>query len=239
MSSEIHLTFLGHSAFSIKYGEWHLLIDPFITGNPASAFASMSRPALDPTHIILTHGHGDHLGDTIAIAERTGAEIITTFECANYIKGKGLENVADLGIGGGRNFPFGRVKFTIAHHSSSAPDGTYMGNPAGVLLFIGGKTIYHAGDTALTYEMKLLGEMNQVDVALLPIGDNYTMDARDAVKAVEFINPSVAIPMHYNTFPIVEADPEVFRAGVEAQGKQGVILNPGETFSIAGASSHE
>ena len=232
MSNDINVKFLGHSAFSIQYSEWNLLIDPFITGNPAAEEASVDAEELNPTHIILTHGHGDHLGDTVNIAERTGCEVITTFECANYLKEKGLEKVADLGIGGGRNFPFGRVKFTIAHHSSSAPDGTYMGNPAGVLIRIGGKLIYHAGDTALTYEMKLLGEMNEIDLALLPIGDNYTMDARDAVKAVEFIDPDVAIPMHYDTFPVVEADPEVFRKGVEEQGKKCVILEPGESFSM-------
>ena len=235
MSSKIHLTFLGHSAFNIRYGEWNILIDPFITGDPAAEGASIEAEDFNPTHIILTHGHGDHLGDTISIAERSGAEVIATFECANYLKKKGLEKVADMGIGGGRNFPFGRIKFTIAHHSSSAPDGTYMGNPAGVLVTIGGKTIYHAGDTALTYDMTLLGEMHDVAVALLPIGDNYTMDVRDAIRAVEFVDPAVAIPMHYNTFEVIEADPEVFREGVEKLGKEAVILNPGETWSLEGA----
>ena len=233
MSSDIRLTFLGHSAFTIEFEEWNIVIDPFITGNPSAEAVSIRADALNPSHIILTHGHGDHLGDTIDIANRTGAEVITTFECANYLKGSGLENVADLGIGGGRNFSFGRVKFTIAHHSSSAPDGTYMGNPAGALIEIGSKIIYHAGDTALTLDMKLLGEMYKVDVAILPIGDNYTMGVRDAVKAVEFIDPKIAVPMHYNTFPVIQADPEEFRVGVEGLGKRAEILVPGESFSIA------
>ncbi|MCE2504395.1 MAG: metal-dependent hydrolase [Chlorobi bacterium] len=229
----MRLTFLGHSAFTIEYGEWSLLIDPFITGNPSAESASIKSDTLNPTHIILTHGHGDHLGDTMEIARRTGAEVIATFECANYLKANGLESVADLGIGGGRNFSFGRVKFTIAHHSSSAPDGTYMGNPAGALIDIGGKTIYHAGDTALTLDMKLLGEMYDVHVAIFPIGDNYTMDVRDAIKAVEFVDSAVAVPMHYNTFPVIQADPEEFRAGVEGLGKKAETPAPGESFFIS------
>lgn len=229
MQSDIRILFHGHSAFQIDHKSWCVLIDPFITGNPV---ATIEAATLNPTHIILTHGHGDHLGDTIEIAIRTGATVITTYEVANYLKAHGLENVADLGVGGGRNFEFGRVKFTIAHHGSAAPDGTYMGAAAGALITIGGKTLYHAGDTALTLDMKLLGEMHSVDVAMLPIGDNYTMDVVDAIKAVEFVNPKVAIPMHYDTFPIVQADPEAFRAGVEALGKQGVILKPGEEFVV-------
>lgn len=229
MESDIRLTFFGHSAFQITYADWRILIDPFITGNPA---ATTGAEGMDPNFIILTHGHGDHLGDTVELAKRTGATVITTFEAANYLKGKGLEYVIDLGIGGGRAVEFGHVKFTIAHHGSCAPDGTYTGAAAGVLLTIGGKEIYHAGDTALTYDMKLLAEMHSVDVAILPIGDNYTMGVRDAVKAVEFVNPRVAIPMHYNTFPIIQVDPEEFRAGVEAQGKTCVILAPGESWVV-------
>lgn len=232
MQSDIRILFHGHSAFQIECENWNILIDPFITGNPV---ATVDAESLEPTHIILTHGHGDHLGDTIEIAKRTGAMVITTFEVANYLKDRGLENIADLGIGGGRNFDFGRVKCTIAHHGSAAPDGTYMGAAAGALIFIGGRTLYHSGDTALTMDMKLLGEMYSIDVAMLPIGDNYTMDVTDAVKAVEFVDPKIAIPMHYDTFPVVQADPEKFREGVEAQGKQAVILKPGEDFVLRAA----
>ena len=230
MQSNIQLLFHGHSAFQIDHDEWSLLIDPFITGNPV---ATVKAETLNPTHIILTHGHGDHLGDTIEIAKRTGSTVITTFEVANYLKAHGLENVADLGVGGGRNFEFGRVKFTIAHHGSAAPDGTYMGAAAGALISIGGRTLYHAGDTALTLDMKLLGEMHAVDVAMLPIGDNYTMDVVDAIKAVEFVNPRVAIPMHFDTFPPIKADAGQFKNGVEALGKEGVVLKPGETYILS------
>lgn len=229
MESDIRLTFLGHSAFQIDHAEWKILIDPFITGNPS---ATVTADALEPNFILLTHGHDDHLGDTVDIAKRTGATVITTFEVANYLKDQGLEYVIDLGVGGGRAVEFGHVKFTIAHHGSCASDGTYLGAAAGVLVTIGGKVIYHAGDTALTYDMKLLGEMHSVDVALLPIGDNYTMGVRDAIKAVEFVNPRFAIPMHYNTFPIIQADPEEFRSGVEALGRKGVILAPGEGWTV-------
>lgn len=234
MERDIRLTFHGHSAFQIDHGEWSFLIDPFITGNPV---ATADADALNPTHILLTHGHGDHLGDTIEIAKRTGAQVISTFEVINYLKKQGLENVADLAVGGGRNFDFGRIKFTIAHHGSAAPDGTYLGTAAGILLNIGGRTIYHSGDTALTLDMKLLGEMHSIDVAMLPIGDNYTMGVTDALKAVEFVNPRTAIPMHFNTFPVVEADPNEFKAGVEAQGKECVILSPGESWTLAAGAS--
>lgn len=228
MDSDVRLTFLGHSAFQIDHAAWKILIDPFITGNPAAA---VKADALEPTHIILTHGHGDHLGDAVDIAGRTGATVIATFEVANYVKEKGIEYVLDLGVGGGRSVDFGHVKFTVAHHSSSF-EGRYMGVAAGVLVGVGGKVIYHAGDTGLTYDMKLLGEMHTIDAALLPIGDNYTMGVRDAIRAVEFVNPAVAIPMHYNTFPVIQADPEEFRAGVRELGKECAILAPGEDYVV-------
>ena len=230
MSDNITIHFHGHSCFTIELGEHRLLIDPFITGNPV---AKVSADDLDPTHIILTHGHGDHLGDTVEIAKRTGAQVLTTFEAANYLKDQGLENVRDYGVGGGGAVDFGRIKFTIAHHSAAAPDGTYLGTAAGVIVTIGGREIYHAGDTALTYDMKLLAELHSIAVAMVPIGDNYTMGVRDAVKAVEFVRPDVAIPMHYNTFELIAADPEEFAAGVRSLGVDGVILEPGQEYSLS------
>lgn len=234
MPSEISLTFLGHSAWRIVHGDHDILIDPFITHNPV---ATLKAETLKPTHIILTHGHGDHLGDTVEIAKRTGAQVITTFEVANYCESKGCENPVGMGIGGSHQFDFGRVKFTIAHHSSSASDGTYLGSPAGVLLMIDGRTIYHAGDTGLFLDMKLIGERHPIDVALLPIGDYFTMGVEDAVVAVDFLNPKVAIPMHYNTFPPIQADPQEFASGVKAGGRTAVILNPGETHVIQAAGA--
>ncbi len=229
MTKDITLQFLGHSAWLVTYDTYKFLIDPFITDNPV---ATVKAEELNPTHIILTHGHGDHLGDTVAIAKRTGAKVITNFEVANYLRDQGCDILADLSTGGGRNFDFGRVQLTIAHHGSAAPDGRYMGTATGVLLKLGGKTIYHSGDTGLFLDMKLIGEMHSIDVALLPIGDHYTMGIDEAVKAVEFLHPKITIPMHYNTFPPIEVDPEQFRSRVEAQGQKALILQPGETYHL-------
>jgi len=229
MPSPIKLTFLGHSAWQIAHGEHSILIDPFITGNPK---ATLSADDLNPTHIVLTHAHGDHLGDTEGIAKRTKAQVITTFEVANYLEARGCENTVGMGIGGAAQFGFGQVKFTIAHHSASAPDGSYCGNPAGVLLMIDGRTIYHAGDTGLFLDMKLIGERHKPDVALLPIGDFYTMGIDDAVAAVEFLRPRLTIPMHYNTFPPIAADPERFRTELTARGFECAILDPGQSHTF-------
>ena len=164
------LTYYGHSCFGIKNGDARLLIDPFLTGNPRAAVAADQAEA---DYLLVSHAHGDHLGDAIAIAKRTGATIVANFEIASHCMKAGCEAHA-LHIGGGWNFPFGRVKLTIAHHGSSFADGSYGGNPAGFLITIEGKTIYHACDTGLFYDMKLIGEEG-VDVAILPIGDNFTM----------------------------------------------------------------
>jgi L-ascorbate metabolism protein UlaG (beta-lactamase superfamily) len=137
-----------------------------------------------------------------------------------------------MNIGGARSFPFGRLKFTIAHHSSAGPNGESLGNPMGVLLTLGGRTIYHAGDTGLFLDMKLIGERHPIDVAIVPIGDNFTMGPEDAVAAIEFLNPKVAIPMHYNTFPPIEVDPAIFIDGVRALGIDATIVEPGETYTL-------
>jgi L-ascorbate metabolism protein UlaG (beta-lactamase superfamily) len=233
MAQDINLKFLGHSAWQITFGSYDILIDPFITGNP---LAPVKADDLNPTHIILSHGHGDHLGDTVDIAKRSGAQVIAGFELANYLQKKGVEKTWGMATGGGYNFEFGRVKFTIAHHGNSAPDGTYLGTAAGILLTIDDRTIYHAGDTALFLDMKLIGERNSIDVALLPIGDNFTMNVDDAAAAVEFLRPAIAIPMHYNTFPPIKADPELFREKVEATGGRAKTLHPGESYTIATGS---
>ncbi|MBI3189364.1 MAG: metal-dependent hydrolase, partial [Ignavibacteriales bacterium] len=173
----------------------------------------------------------DHLGDAIPIAKRCGATIIAINELADYVASKGAK-AHNMAIGGSYEFPFGRIKFTIAHHGSCAPDGTYTGNPAGVLITINGKTIYHTGDTGLFYDMKLIGEMNPVDVMLLPIGDNFTMGIDDAVKAVELTNPKFVVPMHYNTFPLIQADPNLFLKKIQAKGFRGTILQPGDSIDV-------
>lgn len=204
----------GHLTFSIQHNGVTLLIDPFFDGNPA---AKISKDDVKPDFILVSHGHGDHVGDAEYIAKKTGATVISNFEIVTWLQGKGVEKAHPLHIGGGANFPFGRVKMTIAHHGSGLPDGSYGGNPGGFLItFNDGKKVYFAGDTALTYDMTLLADEN-VDVAILPIGDNFTMGIDDAVKAVKFIQPKVVIPAHYNTWPLIEADPNEFKRRVESE----------------------
>jgi len=209
-------------------GEHKIIIDPFLTGNEQ---ASAKPEEIEVSHILVTHGHGDHIGDAVAIAKRTGATIIANFEIHNLVS-KDKVNSHPLHIGGGADFDFGRVKMTIAHHGGGYGEDAsiYTGPAAGFLVTIGGKTVYHAGDTGLFYDMKLIGEMNDIDLAFLPIGDNFTMGIDDAVKAVEFLNPTRVVPMHYDTFPIIKADPNEFARKVT--GSQVLVVKPGDTFDF-------
>lgn len=218
------LKYFSHSSFQITTDAGHtILIDPFLDDNPTSPVKSADLTA---DFIILTHAHGDHVGDAFKIAKRTNPLFICVNELANYCIGKGFR-AHNMHIGGAHNFDFGRLKFTIAHHGSMTPDNTYGGEPAGVILTIEGKSIYHTGDTGLFYDMKLIGEMTPIDYMLLPIGDNFTMGIDDAVKAVELANPKVAIPIHYNTFPVIAADPNVFREKVQVLGKKAIVMDYG------------
>jgi L-ascorbate metabolism protein UlaG (beta-lactamase superfamily) len=223
------LKYFSHSAFQITNNAGKtILIDPFLTGNPT---APVGMDDVHADFIVLTHGHGDHLGDALEIAKRDGALIIAVNELADYVASKGAK-AHNMHIGGGFDFEFGRVKFTIAHHGSKTPDGEYAGEPAGVVLSVDGKNIYHCGDTGLFYDMKLIGEMTPIDYMLVPIGDNFTMGIDDAVKAVELANPKVAVPMHYNTFPVIEADPNEFKTKVEALGKKAIVLEYGQEIEL-------
>jgi len=223
------LKYFSHSAFQITTDDGKvILIDPFITGNPTTP---INKENIKADVIILTHAHGDHIGDAFDIAKECDSLIIAVNELADYSIGKGLR-AHNMHIGGSYNFDFGRVKFTIAHHGSITPDGQYGGEPAGVIITINGKSIYHTGDTGLFYDMKLIGEMDSIDYMLLPIGDNFTMGITDAVKAVELANPGVAIPMHYNTFPVIEADPEEFKNKVESSGKGCLVLKYGQEIDL-------
>ena len=223
------LKYFSHSSFQVTTNSGlTLLIDPFLDDNPTAPVGSAE---VDADFIILTHGHGDHIGDAFKIAQRTDPLFICVNELANYCIAKGFR-AHNMHIGGSYAFDFGRLKFTIAHHGSMTPDNTYGGEPAGVVLNIDGKTLYHTGDTGLFYDMKLIGEMTPIDYMLLPIGDNFTMGITDGVKAVTLADPRVAIPMHYNTFPVIEADPHEFKRRVEAVGKEAIVLEYGEEIDL-------
>lgn len=225
----LKLTYLSHSTFILDDGTNRLIIDPFITGNPTCPTKNVDD--IKVNFVVLTHAHGDHLGDAFTIAKNNDALIIAVNELANYAAENGCK-AHNMHIGGGYNFPFGRLKFTIAHHGSSSPDGRYMGEPAGVVIKMGGKTVYHTGDTGLFLDMKLIGELDKIDIFLVPIGDNFTMGIDDAVKAVEFVNPELTIPMHYNTFPVIPADPFEFKKKVESLGKKCRVMEFGETLEF-------
>jgi L-ascorbate metabolism protein UlaG (beta-lactamase superfamily) len=224
------LTYHGHSCFELHDGAHRVLIDPFLTGNPLADVGPDSFKTIDA--IVVSHGHGDHIGDAVAIAKRTKALVVANYEIVGWFDQRGVLG-HPLHIGGGRQFPFGHVKLTIAHHGSTGPDGEALGNPAGIILTMGGKKVYHAGDTGLFWDMKLIAEMNgPFDAALLPIGDNFTMGIADAAKAAELVDAAVAIPMHYNTFGWIEADPNEFVKRVQAGGRKAVVVKVGESYDV-------
>jgi L-ascorbate metabolism protein UlaG (beta-lactamase superfamily) len=225
----VEIRFLGHSCFELIEGDTRVLVDPFLSDNPSAA---VGADEVDPTHIFLTHGDFDHYGDIEEIAKRTGAQVVAASEIASELTEAGLEKVADPNIGGTVTFDWGWVKLTPAWHTSVTPKGQ-VNVPAGLLINIGGKTVYHLGDTALFSDLNLVaGRGDPIDVALMCIGGHYTMDRIDAVTAAEFVGATTVIPCHYNTFPPIETDAEAFKADVEAQTSSKVqILQPGESFS--------
>jgi L-ascorbate metabolism protein UlaG (beta-lactamase superfamily) len=225
----VEIRFLGHSCFELIEGDTRVLVDPFLSDNPSAA---VGADEVDPTHIFLTHGDFDHYGDIEEIAKRTGAQVVAASEIASELTEAGLEHVADPNIGGTVTFEWGWVKLTPAWHTSVTPKGQ-VNVPAGLLINIGGKTVYHLGDTALFSDLNLVaGRGDPIDVALMCIGGHYTMDRIDAVTAAEFVGATTVIPCHYNTFPPIETDAEAFKADVEAQTSPKVqILQPGESFS--------
>jgi L-ascorbate metabolism protein UlaG (beta-lactamase superfamily) len=225
----IKVTFIGHSCFLVDNGTSKIIIDPFITGNPSAKISTEQKKA---DFILISHGHGDHLGDAIELGKANNATIIANYELCTYCNSHGVKNIHPLHIGGGNKFPFGSVKLTIAHHGSTLGDSGYGGNPAGFIIRIDNKVIYHSGDTGLFLDMKLIGELDRIDLALLPIGGNFTMDVSDAIKAVEFLKPKKAIPMHYNTFDIIKSDPQLFINGIKPFGVEGIMLKPGESYEL-------
>jgi L-ascorbate metabolism protein UlaG (beta-lactamase superfamily) len=225
----VDIRFLGHACFELTDGETRVLIDPFLTGNPKAA-AEASE--VDPTHIFLTHGHPDHYGDIVDIAKRTGAQVVTIMEIAKELSDAGVENVSDPNLGGTIEFDDLWVRLVPAWHTSTTPNGT-ASVPAGMVVGLGGTVVYHLGDTALFSDLRLVGERNPVDVALMCIGGHYTMDRHDAVTAAGLVGATTVIPCHYDTFPPVETDSQAFKADVEAQTSSKVeLLAPGESFSL-------
>ena len=224
------IRFLGHSCFELSDGNVTVLVDPFLSGNPKAA---VTADDVNPDVILLTHGHGDHLGDTVDIAKRTGATVVAIVELASEIAGDGVENVLDPNYGGTVAFDWGWVKLVPAWHTAVSPKGTAHA-PAGLLIHIGDRLVYHLGDTALFSDIKLIAKRgDKVDLALVPIGGHYTMDRFDAVTAVGMIEPQQVIPCHYNTFPPIEADAQAFKQDVQNAGfSEVVVLDPGQSHRL-------
>ena len=227
------IRYYGHSTFTIDVDGTKLVIDPFFApNNPAT---TTTAKEVEAEYVLVSHGHWDHIADAAAIAKRTGATAVSNAEIVGWLQKQGVKKVHGMNTGGAFTFPFGRLQMTIAHHSSALPDGGNGGNPCGLLFhFSDGNDVYFAGDTALTYDMKLIGETGGVDLALLPIGDNYTMGPDDAVKAAQFVKAKRVIPMHYNTFAVIEQDAQAFaetlRQVTEIDCK---VLAPGEEFRLS------
>jgi L-ascorbate metabolism protein UlaG (beta-lactamase superfamily) len=225
----VDIRWLGHACFELSAGGTTVLVDPFLTGNPKAAAAPDD---LEPDVILLSHGHGDHLGDTVDIAKRAGCPVLAIVELANEIGEEGIEVLAP-NIGGTIKFDWGWVKLTPAWHTGVSPSGTPH-TPAGLLIHIGDHLVYHLGDTALFGDLQLIARRgDRVDLALVPIGGHYTMDRYDAVTAVELINPSQVIPCHYNTFPLIETDVQAFKQDVQNAGfSEVIVLDPGGTHTV-------
>jgi L-ascorbate metabolism protein UlaG (beta-lactamase superfamily) len=224
------IRFLGQSAVELIAGDARILVDPFLTGNPK---ATVTADELEPTHILLTHGHADHYGDTVEIAKRTGAPVLALVEIANELAELGVGTVHDPNLGGTVAFDWGWVKLVPAWHSSTTPNGT-VSPAAGLLIMVGERLVYHLGDTALFSDLQLIAKRgNHVNVALVPIGGHYTMDRFDAVTACEWIGADEVIPIHYDTFPPIETDAQAFKTDVEnATESKVVVLSPGETHTV-------
>jgi L-ascorbate metabolism protein UlaG (beta-lactamase superfamily) len=225
----IKSTFVGHATFILDIGGRQVVIDPFFTSSP---WTEVSADSVAADFILVSHGHFDHIEDAVAIAQQTGAQTISNAEIAGWLQKQGVENAHPQHIGGGFNHDFGHLKLTIAHHGSGLPDGSYGGNPAGLLITAEGKKLYFACDTALFLDMQLYGEEG-IDLFVVPIGDNFTMGPDDALQAVKLVKPKIAVPYHYNTWPLIEQDGEAWAKRVEAETATKVhVLSPGDSLEL-------
>jgi L-ascorbate metabolism protein UlaG (beta-lactamase superfamily) len=225
----MQITFLGHAAFALEHDGKTVLVDPFLTGNPK---ASTTADEVAADAIFVTHGHGDHLGDTVAIAKRTGATVVAIVELAGELTEAGVENVIDPNIGGTADLGWVSVRLTPAWHTSTTPGGT-VSTPAGLVIEMGDKRMYFAGDTGLFSDLALPARRGHIDLAVVPIGGHYTMDRFDAVVAAELIKADQIIPDHYNTFPLIETDAQAFKSDVQNAGyAEVIVLDPGQAHKL-------
>ncbi len=224
------ITYYGHSCFTIKAKGKQLLFDPFISKNPLASHINISKIQAD--YILVSHGHEDHITDAVSIAKRTGAMIISNYEIINWLSEQGIENHHAMNTGGHRIFDFGKVKCVNAVHSSSMPDGSYGGNPLGFLIETSEGNFYYSGDTALTYDMKLIGEYKKINFALLPIGNNFTMGIDNAIIAAEFINCEKIIGLHYDTSEFIKIDHNEAIEKFSSAGKELILLPIGNSIEI-------
>jgi len=236
----MEIRYHGHSCFELIDGDTTLLVDPFLS--PNNPKADKTADEVNPTHIALTHGHADHVADVVAVAQRTGAQCVAMVEVANWLEGQGVENVSDPNLGGTVTFDGVSIKLVPAWHTNTVPGsdekpysaelGTPMGVPAGLIIKMGGLTIYDAGDTCLFGDMELIGRRHHVDVALLPIGGHYTMDREDAAYAATLIGAKRVIPIHYDTFPPIETDVEAFASELDNHGIEALVIKPGGSAAL-------
>jgi len=224
------ITYFGHSCFAVETEGRKLLFDPFISPNPLAKHIDVNK--IEADYILLSHGHEDHIADAVSIATRTGATVISNWEIVQWITAQGVNNTHPMNIGGHWMFDFGKVKCVNAVHSSSLPDGTYGGNPMGFLIETGSKSLYYSGDTALTYDMKLIGDYKKMDVTLLPIGNNFTMGIDNAIIASTFVKCDRIIGLHYDTFGYIKIDQQEAIDKFSMAGKELILLPVGESIEI-------